>query len=66
MPYTFKIINYNDGVFTSFTTTTTSVPVVGDAILDGTDYYVVLHHVINEVDTWLVTPFMANPNPIIP
>ena len=57
---TFKVLNYFDGIFTTITLTPSTTPVIGDAILDSGKYYVVMHKVINETNTYLVSPFFAN------
>lgn len=63
----FKKITYDGAALAALSvTTTTTTPQIGDAILDGGDYYIIMHKVINEIDTWLVSPFIGNPNPFIP
>ena len=49
-----------DGSFDIITLTPSTTPVIGDAILYTGKYYVVMHKVINETNTYLVSPFFAN------
>lgn len=58
---TFKILNYYDGAFTTFSLVPLSTPTTGDAVYSGGLYYIVMHKSITEANTYLVAPMFANP-----